>query len=180
MKKITLILLSVTSCLVVFISCIPVFDSMEQMRIVNNSADTILIGNADYSNIDSVKWFLDHYRAKYDSTCTGIDSTGSLIISKNNLIPHDSMDCYGETVLFGHNREHKGYFFIIKLETAKNYSWKEICRDKLYDTLVVTRDMLKQGNIIEYKGENNGEKKYYYCNCCSCIGAYSSRSSSIS
>ena len=154
MKKITLILALVTSCFVVFISCLPVFDSMEQMRIVNSSADTILIGNADYSNIDSVKWFLDRYSAKYDSTYTEIDSTGSLRISKNNLIPHDSMGCYVETVLFGHNIEHKGYFFIIKLEIAKNHSWKEICRDKLYDTLVVTRDMLKQGNIIEYKGES--------------------------
>ena len=39
------------------------------------------------------------------------------------------------------------YFFIIKAETAKNYSWKEICDNKLYDTLVVQRKMMKDRSI---------------------------------
>ena len=46
----------------------------------------------------------------------------------------------------------KGYFFIIKLETARNHTWAEICNEHLYDTLFVTREMLKQGNRIEYHG----------------------------
>ena len=137
---------------VLLISCLPVFDSMEQMRIVNRTMDTILIGSAKYNNIDSVKWFLECWRAKYDSTWTRTDILGIFEISNDNLIPHDSMGCYGETTLFGHNKEHKGYFFIIKQENARIYSWKEICRNKLYDTLVVTREMLGPENTVEYRG----------------------------
>ena len=134
-----------------FISCLPVFDSMEQMRIVNITNDTILIGRADYNNIDSVKWFLDRWLARYDSTWTTIDNMGNLEISKNDLISPNSMGCYANITLFEHNQEHKSYFFVIKLETARNHSWHDICRNKLYDTLVVQREMLKEGNIIEYK-----------------------------
>lgn len=152
MKKIIRILLLMTTIYVLFISCLPVFDSMEQMRIVNRTNDTVLIGNAKYNNIDSVKWFLECWGTKYDSTWTEIDNMGNLKVSKNDLIPHDSIACYGETLLFEQNKEHKGYFFIIKLKTANNHSWKEICRNKLYDILVVTREMLGPQNIIEYTG----------------------------
>lgn len=138
-----------------FISCLPVFDSMEQMRIVNLTNDTILIGRADYNNIDSVKWFLDHWGAKYDSTCTTIDTTidnmGNLEICQNSLIPPDSMGCYASASLFGHQQEQKIYFFVITLETARNHSWNDICSNKLYDTLTIQREMLKKGNIIEYR-----------------------------
>ena len=49
-------------------------------------------------------------------------------------------------------QDNNGLFFIIKLETARNHTWDEICRNHLYDTLVVTREMLEQtGNKIEYK-----------------------------
>ena len=137
---------------VLLISCLPVFDSMEQMRIVNRTIDTILIGSAKYNNIDSVKWFLECWGTKYDSTWTRTDIMGMFEIRNNNLIPHDSMGCYGETTLFGHNKEHKGYFFIIKQENARIYSWKEICRNKLYDTLFVTREMLGHENTVEYRG----------------------------
>lgn len=156
MKKKTLMMAAMAACVAtLLISCLPVFDSMEQMRIVNRTNDTVLIGNAKYNNIDSVKWFLECWGTKYDSTWTEIDNMGNLKVSKNDLIPHDSMGCYGETTLFGQNKDHKGYFFIIKQENAKNYSWKEICRYKLYDTLVVTREMLEPENIVEYRGNQN-------------------------
>ena len=54
-----------------------------------------------------------------------------------------------------HHLRNFSYFFIIKQENAKNYSWKEICRYKLYDTLVVTREMLEPENIVEYRGNQN-------------------------
>ena len=73
-------------------------------------------------------------------------------VNKSNLIPHDSTGHYFETTLFGKNIEHKGYFFIIRFENIKNYSWEEICRYKLYDTLVVTREMLGPENLVEYRG----------------------------
>ena len=152
MKKIIRIMLLMTLIQVLLISCLPVFDSMEQMRIVNRTMDTILIGSAKYNNIDSIKWFLECWGAKYDSTWTRTDILGMFEISNNNFIPHDSMGCYGETTLFGQNKEHKGYFYIIKQENVRNYSWKEICRNKLYDTLIVTREMLGPENIVEYRG----------------------------
>ena len=49
-------------------SCLPIFDSMEQMRIVNRTCDTILIGSAKCNNIDSIKWLLECWWTKYDST----------------------------------------------------------------------------------------------------------------
>ena len=156
MKKKTLMMAAMAACVAtLLISCLPVFDSMEQMRIVNRTIDTILIGSAKYNNIDSVKWLLECWGVKYDSTWTRTDIMGMFEVGNNNLIPHDSMGCYGETTLFGQNKDHKGYFFIIKQENAKNYSWKEICRYKLYDTLVVTREMLEPENIVEYRGNKN-------------------------
>lgn len=156
MKKKTLMMATMAACVAtLLISCLPVFDSMEQMRIVNRTIDTILIGSAKYNNIDSVKWLLECWGVKYDSTWTRTDIMGMFEVGNNNLIPHDSMGCYGETTLFGQNKDHKGYFFIIKQENAKNYSWKEICRYKLYDTLVVTREMLEPENIVEYRGNQN-------------------------
>jgi hypothetical protein len=156
MKKKTIMMAAMAACVAtLLISCLPVFDSMEQMRIVNRTIDTILIGSAKYNNIDSVKWLLECWGVKYDSTWTRTDIMGMFEVGNNNLIPHDSMGCYGETTLFGQNKDHKGYFFIIKQENAKNYSWKEICRYKLYDTLVVTREMLEPENIVEYRGNQN-------------------------
>ena len=156
MKKKTLMMAAMAACVAtLLISCLPVFDSMEQMRIVNRTIDTILIGSAKYNNIDSVKWLLECWGVKYDSTWTRTDIMGMFEVGNNNLIPHDSMGCYGETTLFGQNKDHKGYFFIIKQENARIYSWKEICRYKLYDTLVVTREMLEPENIVEYRGNQN-------------------------
>ena len=50
MKKI----LSMTSCLLLLASCLPVWDTMESMRIKNCTTDTILIGASFSNNIDSV------------------------------------------------------------------------------------------------------------------------------
>ncbi len=132
------------------ISCLPIIDFKEQMKIINLTNDTILIGNATCNKIDSVKWFLDRWET-VDSTWTEIDDSGSLYVSGNNLIPPDSMGCYVRTSLFADSQGNKGYFFIIKLETTKNYSWNEICRNRLYDTLLVQREMLKNSNIVEYR-----------------------------
>lgn len=150
MRKIVLLFFS----LFLLMACLPVFDSMEQMWIENQTNDTILIGNAHYNTIDSVKWFLVCKEAKFDSTWTKIDDIGNLVFSRDGLIPPDSLGCYARTTLFGHSQDHKGYFFIIKLENAKKYSWKEICEKQLYDTMVVTQEMLEnnKSRIFEYKG----------------------------
>ena len=141
-----------------FVSCLPVFDFAESMRIKNCTIDTVIVGASFSSSIDSIYMgeygrfrFYDRLGAKWDSTWTVMNNKGMLDISKNELIPPDSMAAYAEPGrLF--KRDNKGLFFIIKLETARNHTWDEICRNHLYDTLVVTREMLEQtDNIIEYK-----------------------------
>ena len=124
------------------------------MRIINQTRDTILIGRANCNCIDSVIYFLSYCDAGYDSTWTTIDSMGNLEISKSDLIPPDSIGCFEATSVFEPSLEHKGYFFIIKAETAKNYSWQEIRENKLYDTLVVQRKMMKEGSIIVRRGKS--------------------------
>ena len=137
-----------------FVSC--VLDTMESMSIKNCTKDTVIVGASFSSSIDSIYMgeygrfrFYDRLGAKWDSTWTVMNNKGMLDISKNELIPPDSMAAYAEPGrLF--KRDNKGLFFIIKLETARNHTWDEIYH--LYDTLVVTREMLEQtGNKIEYK-----------------------------
>ena len=139
-----------------FVSC--VLDTMESMSIKNCTKDTVIVGASFSSSIDSIYMgeygrfrFYDRLGAKWDSTWTVMNNKGMLVISRNELIPPDSMAAYAELGrLF--KQDNKGLFFIIKLETARYHTWDEICRNHLYDTLVVTREMLERtGNKIVYK-----------------------------
>jgi len=159
-KTMKRIILSMTSCLLLLASCLPMC-TMESMRIKNCTTDTLLIGASFSNNIDSVYIniyggrlrFLPRTWAKCDYTWTTINEKGMLEIRSQDYIPQDSTANYAESgSLFSHNKEHKGYLFVIKLETARNHTWAEICNEHLYDTLFVTREMLKQGNRIEYHG----------------------------
>ena len=159
--------LSMTFCLFFFASCLPVWDTMESMRIKNCTTDTLLIGASFSNNIDSVYIniyggrlrFLPRTWAKCDYTWTTINEKGMLEIRSQDYIPQDSTANYAESgSLFSHNKEHKGYLFVIKLKTAQNHTWAEICNEHLYDTLFVTREMLKQGNRIEYHGNKTENK----------------------
>ena len=150
------------------VSCIPGWCSMEVMSIKNCTTDTLLIGASFCNNIDSINTneyggrlrFLSRTWAKWDSTWTVIDEKGMLLISNNDYIPQDSTADYAESgSLFSHNKEHKGYLFVIKLETARNHTWAEICNEHLYDTLFVTRKMLEQGNRIEYHGNKTQDQR---------------------
>jgi hypothetical protein len=154
-------ILSMTFTLILFASCLPGWGTMERMRIKNCTTDTILIGASFSNNIDSV--YINVYGGRFrflpcsgdtcDYTWTTINEKGMLEIRPHDYIPQDSTADYAESgTLFSHNKEHKAYLFIIKLETARNHTWAEICRDQLYDTLFVTREMLDEGNRIEYHG----------------------------
>ena len=165
-KTMKRIILSMTSCLLLLASCLPMC-TMESMRIKNCTTDTLLIGASFSNNIDSVYIniyggrlrFLPRTWAKCDYTWTTINEKGMLEIRSQDYIPQDSTANYAEFgSLFSHNKEHKGYLFVIKLETARNHTWAEICNEHLYDTLFVTREMLKQGNRIEYHGNKTENK----------------------
>ena len=145
MKKIFLLIIliiliistSLTDC---------VYDSMFCMGIINHTNDTIYVCFAQYNDIDSVK-----YGIKWGDQLK-FDNTGKIVTNKrkneNSIIFPDSCGMYCEpgsrNSFFFNSYEKKGYFFIVKLETINNYTWEEIRKNKLYDKLIVTREILKK------------------------------------
>ena len=149
MKKKIVIFLMLTSVLNL-VSCVVICSSKSNMYIVNNTEDTLLICcayYAEFDEIDSVDYFLP---AEWDVSLEGdtkLGRDGKLKISNKNLIPPDSAGNYCRTLLsygprLGNDNDEKGYFFILKLEVAQSYTWKEIRNERLYDTLVISREML--------------------------------------
>lgn len=147
------------TCSLSLISCV-ICTSRSSLYINNCTNDSILICTTELArnnSIDSVKFFLE---GDYNSDlCIEFDDSNGPKFGSLNIIPPDSSGCYiNEAASYGSHigvkLYEKGFFFIIKLETARNHTWDEICRNHLYDTLVVTREMLEQtGNKIKYKGE---------------------------
>ena len=121
------------------------------VRVINHTNDTILVYFARHNDIESVEydvsigWF---FELKFDET-------GKIIFDKNyGVIASNSKGRYCRPIhrrqLF---RNNNGYFFIIKVETARNYTWDEIRKNRLYDTLIVTNEMLRKNDWrIDYYG----------------------------
>ena len=134
-------------------SCLPVMDSVTLVGFKNCTNDTLIIGKSDCNDIDSAWWFGKRFeRPSKEPLLTSIDSI-LLDVSKNYL---ESWEFYDEedkaitpTELAEKNREEiivypdslyfvneyllfDKYFFLIKLEDAKNHSWDEIRAKKLY------------------------------------------------
>ena len=147
------------------VSC--VIDFAYPMYVINHTNDTILIGYGHNNIIDSTKWFMssdtgDALSFKEDTIVlreysnTTFNGKGKLSIGKDDLIPPDSSAGYHEPHhLFIDRPNQTGCFFVIKLETARKHTWEEICRDILYDTIIITQDMLKQGNHFDYWGNDS-------------------------
>jgi len=152
MKKIFLLVI-ILAFLSLTTTC--VYDTMACMRIINRTNDTILVCYARYNNIDSVKF------------CIGLSAfpiefndTKKIITSNDNILLPDSIGWYHErgnkNSFFRCNEDKKGYFFIIKLETVENYTWEEIRKNNLYETMIVTREMLNKNDWkIEYYSNEN-------------------------
>ena len=134
-------------------SCLPVMDSVTLVGFKNCTNDTLIIGESDCNDIDSAWWFGERFeRPSKEPLLTSIDSI-LLDVSKNYL---ESCEFYDEedkaitpTELAEKNREEiivypdsllfvddyslfDKYFFLIKLDDAKNHSWDEIRTKKLY------------------------------------------------
>ncbi|MBQ7419806.1 MAG: hypothetical protein IJV17_03575 [Prevotella sp.] len=131
-KNVSLIILGLFG----FVSCLPVFDSIPMMRIVNRTCDTILVGRAYCDNIDSITHFVETLEC--DTTEVRLKLKEDLRIVRRNLIAPDSFAIADARISSGQNG--KGYFFILKYNTTKNHTWNEICKNHLYDTLVVIAD----------------------------------------
>ena len=162
MKKVIILLIVLSLALV---SC--VIDFAYPMHIINHTDDTILIGYGHNNIIDSTKWFMDSdtgdsFVFKGDTlVCreyvdTKFNGKGKLSIGKDDIIPPDSIAGYHQLHhLFIDWPNQTGYFFVIKLETARKHTWEEICRDTLYDIIIITQDMLKRGNHFDYWGNDS-------------------------
>ena len=139
-------------------SCIPVMDSVTLVGFKNCTNDTLVIGESYYDNIDSV-WFgsIDVDRLSKEPLFTSIDSI-LLDINKDylescefydeeNITPEElteknkeEMITYPDSLFFVNEyRLFDRYFFLIKLEDAKNHSCDEIRAKKLYKKWKVVR-----------------------------------------
>ena len=121
-------------------SCLPVMDSVTLVGLKNCTNDTLIIGESDYDNIDSTCWFGERIDRpskepllisirNIDMTyCdTVITPKEQAKMAREGMITYpDSFFYVNEGLLF------HTYFFLVKLEDAKNHSWDEIRAKKLY------------------------------------------------
>lgn len=151
--------INIVMILMVLQSC----DYMKIISVTNHTQDTILIGSSRYSIIDSVTFFLElstidtfAIRTGYN-IMTEFNGKDKLLIGQHDLIAPDSVSLYGELNAppFYFNQDQTGYFFFITLDTARKYTWEEICRDTLYDAFVITQAILKQGRHFDYWGKDS-------------------------
>ena len=139
-------------------SCIPVMDSVTLVSFKNSTNDTLIIGESLYNDIDSAWWFGKRFeRPSKEPLLTSIDSI-LLDINKDylescefydeeNITPEElteknkeGMITYPDSLYFVNEyRLFDKYFFLIKLEDAKNHSWDEIRAKKLYKKWKVVR-----------------------------------------
>lgn len=162
-----------------------VFDTVYAIHVINHTNDTILIGYGGYNTIDSTKIFLPSLpwdtltsdsdtitsnrffiqrwvTPKGDSLTlycinTTINDGEKLLIGRHDLVPPDSTANYHRSYfpLFQFDQDQTGYFFVITLEIARNYTWEEICCDTLYNRIVITQEMQKQGRCFDYWGNDS-------------------------
>lgn len=144
---------------IIIISC----DFGYSMKIVNHTTDTILIGSANYNTIDSIQYFImpdvcweqDSIRVYVDAlqnpekrfgNINELEKIKTIYVYPDSTATERSFNCK----LFAQNNDKKGYFFIIKLDVARRHTWNEIRDNRLYDRLIVTREMLKSTNVVHY------------------------------
>ena len=99
----------------------------------------MFVGVSLYDNIDSVNSMLFPNYARYDDLDTIIVFQHKYLnVHPTDFVLPDSL-CRGEpNYLF--NEHDTCYFFLVKWKDAKNYSFDEIRKKKLYHRLIVTRD----------------------------------------
>ena len=145
-------------------SCIPAMDSVTLVSFKNCTNDTLFIGISDYDNIDSI-WFRYIYHVDIKSKAPLLASIDSILRNDNsniNMTIYDNgheivitpteqarmereyMTIYPDSIfpvneLYLFNNTDTEYFFLIKLEDAKNHSWDEIRAKKLYKKWNVVR-----------------------------------------
>ena len=156
MKKI--ILLAIIAAPLLLSSCLAV-SVIAPIPFKNNTNDSILVVTTRYNNIDSVERMVGVLweRLRFNEM--------EKVVYTENLVINPGAE--GRDIIFGHLplfwprrivtrrafNHRNGYYFIITLETARNYTWDEIRKNRLYDTLIVTRETFRRnGWKIDYFG----------------------------
>lgn len=142
-------------------SCLPIIDSRSCVWFKNKTGDTIIVctsNHARYDKIDSANCCLLSETSNWDYNMNKTRFAGKdkLIIGETDVIPPDSMCIYDSSSdfsgnIFGAEQDHKGWFFVIKLENARKYTWEQICNEHRYNNFVVTQEMLNKGGLIEIR-----------------------------
>ena len=111
------------------------------IRFKNCTNDTLYIGASHYDNIDSIGHQLDpDYNILVNK---GLDTTDislwkRVYAHKDCFVFPDSM-CSAEVENVFYNSD-TSYLFLIKYRDAKQYTWDEIRKRKLYHRHIVVRD----------------------------------------
>jgi hypothetical protein len=138
-----------------FSSCIPICDSRTVAIFKNCTNDTLYIGASHFDMIDSVDCQLQPAYLVIDSDTfsskvtlwNGVDIRGSIVYPDSSFIIDGNY-------LF--NNTDTCYFFLIKWENAKGFSWDEIRTKKLFRRWIVTRD--KEGRFDRHIRNLNTNK----------------------
>lgn len=136
-------------------SCIaPICSSRHTVWFKNITPDTLFVVMSCFNSIDSVSLALKPTNKMYNnSVCYNEDSLiNGWKFQLDEFICPDSMCYTSEESMFLY--DDTCYFFLVKFDEMKRYSWKEICSKKLYHKMSVVRD--KEGNFdrnIRYERE---------------------------
>ena len=156
MKKIILL---ATLALPLFLSSCLVMSVMYPVPLTNHTNDSILVFIGS-NNIDSVRIGLRWSELRFDETGKIVyDETRDVINpgakSRYMVFGHRPLFLFWTKGVVRRQAFHhrNGHFFIINLDTARNYTWDEIRKNRLYDTLIVTRETFRRsGWKIDYFG----------------------------
>lgn len=127
---------------------IPPMDSMTVALFTNRTCDTLFVGASHYDTVDSVHCLLEPAYLSVDSSLypSKVTLWKDIDVQRNIVYPDSSLRI-SHINLFGD--ADTCYLFLIKWNDAKNHSWNEIRKRKLYRKWVVTKDKEGQfdGNI---------------------------------
>ena len=135
------IIIGVVIVLCMMISCIPSVCSSRHVAIFKNCTDdTLLICVSRYDCIDSILLELSplYRQASNDIDTITITQWEETSIKRNDFVFPDSLCVTDAEALFV--SQDTCYFFLVKWNDAKNYSWDEIRAKKLYKRWITTKN----------------------------------------
>ncbi len=157
-KKINALL----ACIILVIaqSCVPMICSKNEVVFRNKTQDTLLIGVSQYDCIDSIGLYAYPNYVIKDNRDTVIKNLkGDMYLTRRDFIYPDSLCAIDSSYLVSNHNA--CYFFLVKLNNAKENSWSELKSRNLYYRKIVRWKNGKFNKNISYSpaiDENDGLK----------------------